>query len=72
MTKYAPLTAWLLRFPGDRVTLPFAEVEEILGSPLPASSYNHEAHWRGSTAGRPGGAIAAGSPDGSSNSSVGE
>jgi hypothetical protein len=59
MSKYEPLTAWLLRFGGDRITLAFAEVEEILGSPLPASSYNHEAHWRGSTAGRPGGAIAA-------------
>lgn len=59
MTKYDPLTTWLLQFPGDRISLPFAQVEQILGASLPASSYNHEAHWRGSTPGRPGAAIAA-------------
>jgi hypothetical protein len=59
MNKYDPLTAWLRQFEGDRVTLSFARIEEILGSTLPASSHNHEAHWRGSTGGRPGGAIAA-------------
>jgi hypothetical protein len=59
MTKYAPLTTWLLSFDGDRVTLTFAQIEEMLGSALPASSHIHEAHWRGSTPGRPGAAIAA-------------
>lgn len=59
MTKYEPLTTWLLSFGGDRVTLPMAQVEQILGASLPPSSHNHEAHWRGSTPGRPGAAIAA-------------
>jgi hypothetical protein len=59
VNKYDPLTAWLRQFGGDRTTLSFDRVEEILGSALPASSRNHEAHWRGSTPGRPGGAIAA-------------
>jgi hypothetical protein len=59
MSKYEQLTAWLNRFPDDRVTLPFAEVEQIIGSRLPDSSHRHEPHWRGSTLGRPGGAIAA-------------
>jgi hypothetical protein len=59
VNKYDPLTVWLRQFDGDRTTLSFERVEEILGSALPASSRNHEAHWRGTTPGRPGGAIAA-------------
>ena len=57
MTKYEPLTHWLREYPADRVTLPFSQVEEIIGSTLPPSSYNHEAHWRSSDGERPGAAI---------------
>jgi hypothetical protein len=31
----------------DDVSLTFAQIEEILGFPLPPSSRNHEAHWYG-------------------------
>ncbi len=59
MNKYAPLTRWLHEYPENRVTLSFTRVEEIIGASLPASSYDHIAHWRGKGEGRPGGAITA-------------
>ena len=58
MTKYSPLTDFLSAYPDSRITLSFEQVEELIGSSLPASSANYEAHWRGRTPGRPGGAIA--------------
>jgi hypothetical protein len=59
MTKYEPLMEYLSAYAGDQVTLAFTEVERIIGSKLPDSSWNHEPHWRGRTPGRPGGAITA-------------
>lgn len=59
MTKYDPLTDWLREFTADRTTLSFAQIEKILGSALPSSSQDYQAHWRSNGPGRPGGAIAA-------------
>ncbi len=59
MAKYEPLERWLRGIRERRVTLGLDEIEEILGSRLPASSRTYEAHWRGAGPGRPGGAIAA-------------
>lgn len=58
VTKYGPLTEWLIRHAGERVMLTFAQIEQIIGSDLPNSSRLHLAHWHGRTIGRPGGAIA--------------
>lgn len=58
-TKYEPLERWLRQHAGPRVTLTFARVEEIIGAKLPPSGHRWEALWRGTTLGRPGGAIAA-------------
>jgi hypothetical protein len=43
--KYRALWAWLRDLPGDRVPAMFAQVEEIIGMPLPASCRQHAAHW---------------------------
>ena len=59
MTKYEPLERWLREIQERRVTLRLHQIEEILGSTLPASSSTYEAHWRSAGPGRPGGAIAA-------------
>jgi hypothetical protein len=42
-TKYEPLRRYLAALPGERVTLRFAEVEAIVGAPLPASAGGQ--HW---------------------------
>ncbi len=36
--KYDPLVRYLMTQPGDRVTLTFAEIEAVIGAPLPASA----------------------------------
>ena len=36
--KYAPLTAYLAARPVDEVTLTLAEIEQIIGAPLPVSA----------------------------------
>jgi hypothetical protein len=36
--KYDPLTAYLATFAGNEVTLTLAEVEQIIGTPLPRSA----------------------------------
>jgi hypothetical protein len=36
--KYDPLTAYLAAFAGNEVTLTLAEVEQIIGTPLPRSA----------------------------------
>lgn len=45
--KYATLSDWLQSQPGkiDQVQLTFDQVEEIMGTDLPASAYNHRAWW---------------------------
>ena len=45
MTKYSPLRDFLARQQSDQVRLGFAEVEKILGGPLPHSAYEHQAWW---------------------------
>ena len=41
--KYHPLTRYLAAQPGDRVTLTLAEIEAIIGVPLPAGA--RQRHW---------------------------
>lgn len=43
--KYAALHRWLRTRPSPFVSVTFAEVEEVLGLPLPDSCRNHVAHW---------------------------
>lgn len=45
--KYRPLWQWLIEQHSDAVNLTFADVERVLGFPLPPSSRNHPAHWSG-------------------------
>jgi hypothetical protein len=43
--KYRGLWAWLRDQPGERLPAAFAEIEEIIGMPLPSSCRRHPAHW---------------------------
>ena len=43
--KYRALWAWLHSLPGDRAPATFAQIEEIIGMPLPRSCRQHAAHW---------------------------
>ncbi len=43
--KYRSLWQWLRKQSADELTMTFAEVEQRLGFPLPASSRRHVAHW---------------------------
>ncbi len=49
--KYEPLRQYLVAQPGDAVRLTFAEIETILGAPLPVWAYsagfwaNHRERW---------------------------
>ena len=45
MTKYAPLTRYLQSKPETRLPLTFAELERLLGFPLPPSARKHRAWW---------------------------
>jgi len=46
MNKYAPLHRYLPRAQsGSELRMSFAEIERILGEPLPASAHNHRAWW---------------------------
>jgi hypothetical protein len=45
--KYRELWRWLKQQTSDRVELTFAQVEQILGFPLPSSCRMHMAHWYG-------------------------
>jgi hypothetical protein len=45
MSKYAPLTKHLQAQSADRVPMTFAELEQVLGFPLPPSSRKHRAWW---------------------------
>jgi hypothetical protein len=46
-SKYEQLELYLRAFPAKtgEVTLSFAEIERILGAPLPASAKSHRAWW---------------------------
>lgn len=43
--KYRALWAWLRDLPGDRVPATFAQIEEVIGMPLPPACRRHAAHW---------------------------
>lgn len=43
--KYAPLHRWLRTQDASAIPMTFADVEEVLGFPLPASCRNHVPHW---------------------------
>ncbi len=43
--KYRALWAWLRDQPGERLPVRFAEIEEVIGMPLPPSCHEHPAHW---------------------------
>ena len=45
MSKYAPLTQFLKSRPDTRLPLTFAELERLLGFPLPPSARKHRAWW---------------------------
>lgn len=45
--KYRLLWQWLRTQQGDRLEVTMAEIEGILGFPLPPSSRRHPAHWSG-------------------------
>ena len=46
--KYGVLTDWLVgRKDRMAINATFAEVEEILGFPLPESAYNYQPYWQG-------------------------
>jgi hypothetical protein len=44
--KYQPLADWLARQPADVVTLPFAQVEALLGAALPPTARAGTGWWR--------------------------
>ncbi len=45
MSKYAPLIEYLQRAPSKEMRLSFAEVEGIIGEPLPQSAWKHRRWW---------------------------
>ena len=45
MGKYEPLSEFLKEFRGDSWETSFAEIERILGFPLPRSAHEHRAWW---------------------------
>jgi hypothetical protein len=51
MAKYDPLHDYLASRTEPLLKLSFAEIERILGAPLPASAWEHQAWWANETAG---------------------
>lgn len=45
MGKYEPLARYLEQLPGDSWDARFAEVEKVLGFPLPSSAHQYPAWW---------------------------
>jgi hypothetical protein len=45
MTKYQPLEAYLARSPAAETAMSFAEIEAVLGAPLPHTALTHRAWW---------------------------
>jgi hypothetical protein len=43
--RYRPLTDWLITQTVDSMKVTFAELEEVLGCPLPPSARNHPPYW---------------------------
>jgi hypothetical protein len=46
-SKYQPLADWLAAQSGDSVTLTFAQIEAILGQPLPVIARGTRSWWTG-------------------------
>jgi len=51
MSRYHPLRDHLFRGNASRWKAAFAEIEDILGGPLPASAYKYPAWWSNETVG---------------------
>ncbi|NSW53481.1 MAG: hypothetical protein HPY85_13330 [Anaerolineae bacterium] len=53
MNKYSPLEKYLyyLKRYDTVINLPFAEIEEIIGKPLPPSAHKHPAWWANDSTG---------------------
>ncbi len=49
MSKYSPLTTFLRRQPGTSFPMTFAEIEKVVGTPLPPSAYKHRPWWSNNT-----------------------
>ena len=45
MSKYQPLENYLKNIKHDQIDIKFAEIEQLLGFHLPASSRDHRAWW---------------------------
>ena len=45
MSKYGPLTAYLLAQPAETKRMSFADIEAVLGRTLPSSAMSHRAWW---------------------------
>ena len=45
MSKYEPLERFLKTHPGEEVPMTFAEIEKIIGRPLPEKASGHRAWW---------------------------
>ena len=45
MSKYEPLGDYLRKQAGNRVTLSFRDIANIIGEPLPDSARQHRAWW---------------------------
>ena len=45
MSKYAPLEQFLRGQQTQQIPMTFAEIERVIGAPLPASARNHRAWW---------------------------
>ena len=52
-SKYQPLAVYLAAQPGDTVTLTFAEVEAVIGAPLPPSADVYHSWWSSTLSYRP-------------------
>ena len=46
-SRYAPLVAYIAACPSAPVRLTFAEIEDLLGSPLPDAARHEPAWWSG-------------------------
>lgn len=51
MGKYEPLPQFLAATGGSKKTMSFAQIERVLGFPLPKSAYEYEAWWSNNAAG---------------------
>lgn len=45
MGKYEPLSRYLQNVPSESIDASFAQIESILGFPLPQSAFRHQAWW---------------------------